>query len=231
MALKLKRALLGIVLSLIVIMSFAVMTEQQKELSRNLKTGSAFDASLSFNVLQAMSIDQIGCLILPASAHVSMKSTHEPAFNVTREEIYSYIVANPGMQFRGLCNAMGLSVGLVQYHLGVLVKSGFVSFVRDGRYKRYFQAKKFSKKEIHIISLLRHKTVNSIFKALLDKKQMTHNKLASQVLITSQALSWQMRWLSNTGFILEIHEGVKTKYLINKTSLAVLQKCMLLIET
>jgi hypothetical protein len=64
--------------------------------------------------------------------------------------------------------------------LGVLVRSGLVSFVRDGRYKRFFAAKRFSKRETAAICLLRHKTAKKILEALLCRGQLSHGKLADE---------------------------------------------------
>ncbi len=76
----------------------------------------------------------------------------------TRIQIYKFITNNPGINFRGICNSLMLPIGVVQYHLVVLMKGGLVSNRRDGRNKRYFESKKFSSIEMKIISVLRHET-------------------------------------------------------------------------
>jgi hypothetical protein len=37
--------------------------------------------------------------------------------NTTRTQIYSYIVSNPGVQFRGICMGLGVAVGTAEFHL------------------------------------------------------------------------------------------------------------------
>jgi predicted transcriptional regulator len=101
--------------------------------------------------------------------------------------------------------------------LGVLVRSGLVSFVRDGRYKRFFAAKRFSKRETAAICLLRHKTAKRILEALLCRGQLSHGKLADEVAITSQALTWQMKTLGKTEFVLQVNEGLKTIYMLDNS--------------
>jgi predicted transcriptional regulator len=153
-----------------------------------------------------------------------------PPVNSTRMEIFNYINANPGVQFRAVCTGLTLPVGLVQYHLGVLVKSGLVSFVRDGKYKRFFVSKKFSKKQVAVITLLRHKTAKRIFEVLLNKKQLSHGKLADELCITSQALTWQMKSLKNTKFVLQVNDGLKTVYSINESAQPVLETSLAFIN-
>jgi predicted transcriptional regulator len=147
-----------------------------------------------------------------------------------RTQIYNFISENPGVQFRAICAGLSIPIGLAQYHLGVLVKAGLVSFVRDGKYKRFFVAKKFSKRQMAAISMLRHKTAKRIIETLLNNKQLTHGKLASEVCITSQALTWQMKALKNTEFVLQVNEGLKTIYSLNNSSEQLLKTYLAIIN-
>jgi predicted transcriptional regulator len=199
----LKKTIFAFVLASIVLVSFAALLQQQKS--------------------------PYLLLALPTAFRVS-DTSQAPFNNGTRTQIYNYIEDNPGVQFRGICAALSLPVGLAQYHLGVLVKSGLVSFIRDGRYKRFFHAKKFSKKEMLTISLLRHKTARKIFEALLNKKQLSHGELAGEVSITSQALTWQMKRLGKTEFVLQANDGLRTIYSLDKASAPLLIQYLTLVE-
>jgi predicted transcriptional regulator len=170
-------------------------------------------------------------LALPTSFSVNFSANSQAPFtNGTRTQIYNYIESNPGVQFRGICASLSLPVGLAQYHLGVLVKAGLVSFIRDGRYKRFFPSKKFSKKEMLTISLMRHKTAKRILEALLNRKQLSHGELAAEVSITSQALTWQMKRLGKTEFVLQATEGLKTIYSLDEASAPMLMQYLTLVE-
>jgi predicted transcriptional regulator len=144
--------------------------------------------------------------------------------NITRSQIFAYINQNPGIQFRAIASALCLPLGLAEYHLGVLVKAGLVSFVRDGRYKRFFVSKRFSKLDMAAICLLRHKTVKRIIEVLLHKPSLSHGKLAGEVSITSQALTWQMKTLRSTQFVIQTNYGLRTFYSINEATEPLLEK-------
>ncbi len=159
-----------------------------------------------------------------------IQGLNRPSSNSTRMEIFDYINANPGIQFRGVCAGLTIPVGLAQYHLGVLVKSGLVSFVRDGKYKRFFASKKFSKKQIAAITMLRHKTAKRIFEVLISKKQLSHGKLADELSISSQALTWQMKSLRNTKFVLQINDGLKIVYSIDKSAMPLLESSLAVVN-
>jgi len=64
---------------------------------------------------------------------------------------------------------------------------------------------------------LRHKTAKRILEALLCKGELSHGKLADEVAISSQALTWQMKTLGKTEFVLQVNEGLKTIYMLDES--------------
>jgi len=231
--LTLKRAIIAFVLASIVLVSFAALLQQQKSFTFSVTNTSPCLVHVYSGIpsLRAITTDQYCLLALPTFFTVDVNDASQAPFNNgTRTQIYNYIEGNPGIQFRGICAGLSLPVGLAQYHLGVLIKAGLVSFIRDGRYKRFFESKKFSGKAMVTISLMRHRTVKRIFDVLLDKKRMSHGQLACRVSITSQALTWQMKTLVKTEFILQANEGLRTIYSLDEASAPNLKKYMTLVE-
>jgi predicted transcriptional regulator len=220
-ALKFKQAITALALILIIIGCYAASAYPQ---NASVQLNSNYDGMQSF--------DKTAILALPMLTAYTPTVAQPPPTpaNSTRMQIYSYINTNPGIQFRAICTGLTLPVGLVQYHLGVLIKSGLVSFVRDGKYKRFFVSKKFSKKQITAITLLRHKTAKRIFEVLLTKKQLSHGKLAGELCISSQALTWQMKSLRSTKFVLQVNDGLKTVYSIDQSAQPLLEKSLSIIN-
>jgi DNA-binding transcriptional ArsR family regulator len=137
--------------------------------------------------------------------------------NSTRAEVYIFIDENPGIQFRGICAGLDIAIGTAEFHLGVLKKAGLISFIRDGKYKRFFVTKKFSLREMKLISLLRHGTLRKILEKITEETTVSHHQLASQLSITSQGLTWQMNKLRQEGIIQESTHGIKVTYTLNET--------------
>jgi predicted transcriptional regulator len=73
---------------------------------------------------------------------------------------------------------------------------------------------------------MRHQTVKKILQALLDKKRVSHSEIASQLSVTSQALTWQMKHLKETKLILCENEGTKTLYSLDAHVAPVLTRCL-----
>lgn len=144
----------------------------------------------------------------------------------TRVQIYNFIINNPGINFRGICNSLTLPIGVVQYHLAVLMKGGLISNRRDGRNKRYFESKKFSSTEMKIISILRHETAGKILAILHDDKSASHGKLAQRLNISSQALTWHMKQLKEESLATGQADGTTIKYSLDEIHLAAVKQCI-----
>jgi len=209
--LKLNRTLIGFLLILIVAVSFATLIQRQQHAA--LLAATSGGTFLTAFTLQA---------------NVAERPT---VFNnATRVAIYDFIKANPGVQFRGICTQLGISIGLAEFHLGVLKKAGLISFFRDGRYKRFFVSKKFSQKQMKLISLLRHDTARSIIKTMLEGKQASHSTLACQLAITSQGVTWQMNRLKKDDIIQESKDGMKITYSLENAYAPMLTELVNLVE-
>ena len=144
----------------------------------------------------------------------------------TRLQIYNFIINNPGINFRGICNSLTLPIGVVQYHLAVLMKGGLISNRRDGRNKRYFESKKFSSTEKKIISVLRHETAAKILAILHDDESTSHGKLAQRLNISSQALTWHMKQLKEGSLVTGRADGATIKYSLDETHLDTIEQCI-----
>lgn len=230
---KLKQATIALIMILIIGGCIAASLYQQKNFKFTISPQGHNLKISSFTGMQSITIDKITFLAQPIVFNVYTPMVSQPSSslsNSTRLQILAYITANPGVQFRAICAGLTLPVGLAQYHLGILVRSGLVSFVRDGKYKRFFASKKFSKKQVAAIILLRHKTAKRIFEILLDKKQLSHGKLANELCISSQALTWQMKTIKNTNFLLQVNDGLKTVYYINESAQPLLETSLAMIN-
>jgi predicted transcriptional regulator len=148
-------------------------------------------------------------LIVGANLH---GNNTNPLDQPTRHEIYSYIQDNPGVHFRGVCSGLGLSVGVVQYHLNVLEHAGLICSVTDGQNRRYFERCAYTKMDLQLASMLRHGTAGQILLILAQNGSSLHRDIAVSLGVTSQALTWQMAKLKETGLVSAEKVGVNVRY-------------------
>jgi predicted transcriptional regulator len=235
--LRLTRALVAFFLILVIALSLAALIQREKNAVFSVTTSMdpaqlAILNSATYNLLTSPTFTgHLPTFLTTFILDVNVAERHASVFNnSTRVEIYDFIKANPGVQFRGICDQLGLSIGLAEFHLGVLKKAGLISFFRDGRYKRFFESKKFSQKEIEIISLLRHDTTRSILKTMLEGKKISHSELSCQLSITSQGLTWQMNRLKKDGIVQERKEGMNVIYSLEEAYAPMLTEIINLVE-
>lgn len=225
----LRKALLAIGLSFVVAFSLIALIQLEKNSSLSIDPTIPLSSNLPSN-------SGFRLWTLPAFSNQPVyenliKVAQPPLIsNSTRTEVYDFIFANPGIQFRGICTGLGIAIGTAEFHLGVLKKAGLISFVSDGKYKRFFAAKKFSVKEMKLISLLRHETIREILKQITTEKTVSHGKLASNLSITSQGLTWQMNRLKEEGIVKENIDGIKVTYSLNEVYVQVLPELFCVIE-
>ncbi len=234
---KLNKNLLAVTLVFIVAFSVAGLIERQLQAETILQDSTHHAVTQHPNDIQGI----YAAMAYPLSHYdqVSLFNTgSQSAFfekaplpdNSTRNEIYRFISANPGVQFRAICGGLGLSIGVVQFHLAQLQRSGLITGIRKGRYKRFFVAGRYSLRQMEAIAAFRLRTVKSILLALLSGKQVSHNRLATHVSISSQGLTWQMARLKSTGLIVETRSGLKVTYSLRPSCIRVLSEAASIVD-
>ncbi len=141
-----------------------------------------------------------------------------------RGEIFNFVRDNPGVHFRWICRHLGMSIGVVQYHLGLLTSTGHLISRRERRYKRYFESGRFSETDIEVISTLRNGTARKIITILLGEPNLRHADLASLLEMSSQALTWQMKRLKAKGLVRVETECRKTRYSVTEVNLPAIKE-------
>lgn len=235
---RLTKTLVTLCLMFIITVAFVALTQKQRNTipssaALNGSTESAVVNSIQYNLWTFPASPTLLQPLYSAYPVPTANVAEAPATalgNSTRTEIYEFVKANPGVPFRGICNELGLSIGLAQFHLGVLTRTGLVSFFRDGKYKRFFVSKQFSKKQMKFISALRHETAGSILTALLKRREVSHGDLAHELSITSQGLTWHMTRLKKAHLVAESKENKKLLYSIQCTSAPLLTEMAKLLK-
>ena len=171
---------------------------------------SSFSGVQHVDSLQQLSVSVP--IVIGATLH---SNSAQPLDQPTRLEIYNYIKDNPGVHFRGICDGLGLSVGVVQYHLSVLEHADLINAYTDGQNKRYFENNAYTKTDMKLISLMRHETTAKILTILAQNGSALHKDIARSLGVSSQALTWQMNQLKKTGLINAEKEGINVKYSLN----------------
>jgi len=120
----------------------------------------------------------------------------------SRRRIYDFLTANPGVHLRRIGQALGMSTGMLSYHLGYLERSGLLKSEEDGHRKRYFIARAFVEAQRRILAVLRQDVPRKIVIELLSYGERTFGELQMSVGVSKSRLSYHLQKLMNREVLL-----------------------------
>ena len=103
--------------------------------------------------------------------------------------IAGYVAATPGAHFSKLRDDLQLGTGETQHHLRRLVREGILESRKDGDYRRYFPADRFSEFEQVALGYLRRETPRGMLVALLRDPALTASGLADRLTVSTPTVS------------------------------------------
>ncbi len=113
----------------------------------------------------------------------------------SRRRIYDFLIANPGVHLRRIGQALGMSTGMLSYHLGYLERNGVLKSEEDGHRKRYFIARAFVEAQRRILAILRQDVPRRIVLELLTYGDRTFAELQASVGVSKSTLSYHLQKL------------------------------------
>lgn len=125
----------------------------------------------------------------------------DAAESETREAIAGYVSTTPGAHFSKLRDDLKLGTGEAQYHLRKLADSGVVVVHRDGDYKRFFPANRFSSFEQVALGYLRRATARALVIELLRNPGASGTDLAATLDVSRATVSRYATELDAAGLL------------------------------
>ncbi|MFC7225847.1 MarR family transcriptional regulator [Salinirubellus salinus] len=117
------------------------------------------------------------------------------------DAVLGYLAATPGAHFSKLRDDLKLGTGETQYHLRRLEERGAVEVARDGDYKRFFLAGRFSEFEKRALGYLRRDTARGMLVALLQDPDVTGAALAERLGVSRPTVSKYAAELESAGLL------------------------------
>jgi predicted transcriptional regulator len=121
--------------------------------------------------------------------------------NEVRAAIRGYVATTPGAHFSKVRDDLKLGTGETQHHLRRLVDAGAVETRKDGDYRRYFVAGRFSDFEQVALGYLRRETARGILVALLRDPDATGSGIAASLGVSRATVSTTAKELDAAGLL------------------------------
>ena len=118
-----------------------------------------------------------------------------------RSAIAGYLATTPGAHFSKVRDDLQLGTGETQHHLRELVDAGRVESHRDGDYRRYFPADRFSAFEQTALGYLRRETPRGMLIELLRDPSATGSDIADALDVSRPTVSKYAGELESAGLL------------------------------
>ncbi|UCH89802.1 MAG: winged helix-turn-helix transcriptional regulator [Thermoplasmata archaeon] len=130
----------------------------------------------------------------------------------TRKRIYEYILEVPGAHFRDINRKLGISTGVVEYHLKYLQDKGLVIARTEGRYKRFYVEGTIDSKDKSMMAILRQEIPRRIIAHVLLNPGASHKELRELFNISASTLSFHLSKLTRSGILAQERSGRQNQY-------------------
>ena len=120
----------------------------------------------------------------------------------SRRRIYDYLLANPGVHLRRIGRALGMSTGMLSYHLMYLEREGMLKSETDGHRKRYFIARAFMEAQRRILGVLRQRVPRKIIVEILTHGERTFTELREATGVSKSTLSYHLQHMMDRDLLI-----------------------------
>jgi len=119
----------------------------------------------------------------------------------SRRRIYEYLTANPGVHLRRIGQALGMSTGMLSYHLGVMEKQGLLLSEAARHRRRYYLAQSYREEQRRVVALLRERVPRTVLVDLAMQGVRTFADLLRITGVTKSTLSYHLAKLVASGVV------------------------------
>ncbi len=158
-------------------------------------------ASLMIVLLVAIIIIIILSLAIFSRIRRSHILNHE-----TRDRISSHIRENPGVHFTAIKKDLGLSTGVLSYHMERLERENFVASRTEGKYKRFYPPRWDEPPAIHLSQIQ-----EIILEQIKKRPGISQSDLGSSIGRNRKVVNYQAHQLRELGLIEIEKEGRESK--------------------
>lgn len=130
-----------------------------------------------------------------------MAEDKDESVDTRRFQIIEFIKAHPGTHLREIKRELGISMGVVQYHLYTLEKEKRIISRRRGMYKRFYINLVFGEKDQEILDALSQEAERDIILFLIQKPNATNKQISDYLRVLPGATTWHMKRLVGSGLV------------------------------
>jgi predicted transcriptional regulator len=117
------------------------------------------------------------------------------------DALAGYLTTTPGAHFSKIRDDLELGTGETQHHLRRLERDGAIESRKDGDYRRFFPADRFSEFEQVTLGYLRRETPRGMLVTLLEDPDATASEIAARLDVSRSTVSKYASELESAGLL------------------------------
>lgn len=127
--------------------------------------------------------------------------------DATRGRIHEVVAREPGLHASGVLERLGKQSGVGEYHLGVLVREGYLTAVTTPGFRRYFVTGRFGPNEMRAIAALREGQNQKLFEIIRGSPGIQLGELAASAGMSVPYASKGVARLVEAGLVDKVQVG------------------------
>ena len=135
--------------------------------------------------------------------------------NTNRNDIYDFILHNPGIYFNKIVNELKLSIPVVEWHLNILKKFDFIRIEKINSHEAYFDIKVKSQDKLIIHLLSREKCKQIVDYLKLNNEGISKYQLSEELGMHPNTITKYVNKLFELGLLSKKALSNKTLYFLN----------------
>ena len=132
--------------------------------------------------------------------------------NPQRQLIFQYLSKYPCNHMNGIVRDLGLSYPTVKWHIDLLVKQEFVSYMKVGNKNVYFPYNMIAEKDIERFTFLNKDKARELYLTLINKPGLTQKEICKLSKMSNRTVISYLNDLENLNFIKVRKDGIFRKY-------------------
>lgn len=157
----------------------------------------------------------------------AVRKIRSPLVNQNRNQVFNYIMDNPGCTAPEVSRGQHLNTGTVRYHIQRLELAGKIVMKKIGKFTRlYKNASSFNDREMVIASHLRNETSSRLLQAILEDPGLTNQRLSERFNLDKSTVYVHIQKLVNDEIVVSEADGKQKRYFVSESAKESLRKLM-----
>jgi len=143
---------------------------------------------------------------------VSEKRGRHIFLNPHRRRIFSLLTNNPGMGVVYLASECGIAQNTVEWHLGALIKAGYIAKHGKGKQRVFFPVGLISHEQAELFKIINHPGHSIVLRKIIDNPGISQQEMAQHLGKSRQSVGKILDILEFAEIVTVVTDGIHSRF-------------------